>query len=68
MNKCPYSDILGVPKEGIHRIRIFDIAIMDVLLTFVLAWFVKCRLFPYTCIMFFVRYNTTQSILCTHYN
>jgi hypothetical protein len=34
---CKYQNILGKPKEGIHKYRIFNIAIVDVLLTIILA-------------------------------
>jgi hypothetical protein len=34
---CKYKNILGVPGEGAHSIRIFNIAIVDVLLTILLA-------------------------------
>jgi len=30
---CPYKDIFGKPKEGVHQYRLFDIAIVDVLFT-----------------------------------
>ena len=30
---CKYKDLLGVPNKGIHKYRVFDIAIVDVLLT-----------------------------------
>jgi uncharacterized membrane protein len=36
MNYCPFkqfSDILGKPNEGVHSYRIFNIAIVDVILT-----------------------------------
>jgi|688.fasta_scaffold00501_68 fatty acid desaturase len=32
------KDIFGKPRTGPHAIRIFDIAIVDVLGTFLLAW------------------------------
>ena len=32
---CQYRHIFGKEKEGIHSYRIMDIAIMDVLLTFI---------------------------------
>lgn len=35
MNLCKYSDIAGKPREGLHSIRLFDIAIIDVILTIV---------------------------------
>ena len=28
MSLCKYSDILGVPKKGVHSYRIFNIAII----------------------------------------
>ena len=30
---CKYKDVLGKPKQGLHKYRIFNIAIVDVLLT-----------------------------------
>ena len=38
---CKYADILGKPGTGVHSIRIFNIAIVDVLLTVLLAYFTK---------------------------
>jgi fatty acid desaturase len=35
---CPFSNILGEPGKGVHSIRIFNIAVVDVLLTVLLAW------------------------------
>lgn len=34
MNLCQYSEIFGKPNEGAHSIRIFNIAIVDVIMTF----------------------------------
>jgi len=34
---CKYKDILGQPNQGIHQYRLFNIAIIDVLLTILLA-------------------------------
>lgn len=31
MNLCKYKDIFGKPNTGLHSIRFFDIAIVDVL-------------------------------------
>lgn len=44
---CQYKDVLGIPKKGIHSYRLFNIAIVDVLLTFILAYF----------IYFFTKFN-----------
>jgi hypothetical protein len=40
MNLCKYKDMFGKPNTGLHSIRIFNIAIVDVLLTFVLAYII----------------------------
>jgi hypothetical protein len=34
---CKYKDILGIPNEGVHKYRIFDIAINDVFLTIIVS-------------------------------
>jgi hypothetical protein len=38
MNLCKYKDVFGKPGEGAHQYRIFDIAIVDTLLTVLLAF------------------------------
>lgn len=38
---CKYKDILGKPKKGLHSYRVFNIAVFDVLLTFLLAKFIQ---------------------------
>lgn len=38
---CKYKDILGKPKTGLHSYRVYDIAIFDVFLTFLLAKFIQ---------------------------
>lgn len=35
---CKYRNILGTPRKRVHSIRVFDIAIIDVALTFLAAW------------------------------
>ena len=35
---CKYKDILGKPNTGVHFLRLFDIAIFDVLLTVLLGY------------------------------
>jgi uncharacterized membrane protein len=44
-----YKDILGVPREGIHSIRVYDFAIVDFIMTFVgaciIAYFFKMNVF-----------------------
>jgi len=41
MSLCKYKNILGEPGKGIHSFRIFNIAVVDVLLTFVLAFVIN---------------------------
>ena len=35
MNLCKYSELAGKPREGLHSIRLFDIVIIDVILTII---------------------------------
>ncbi len=37
---CQYKNILGKPKEGLHSYRIYNIAIVDVLLTILGAYII----------------------------
>jgi hypothetical protein len=41
MANCPFKDILGKPGTGLHSIRLFGVAVFDLLLTILLAWFTK---------------------------
>ena len=34
---CPYANLLGVPKQGVHAERIFGFSLNDFLATFVVA-------------------------------
>lgn len=38
---CQYKNSLGIPNEGIHSYRLFGVAIVDVIMTFVGAFFVS---------------------------
>jgi fatty acid desaturase len=53
---CKYKDALGKPKEGVHKYRIFNIAIVDVILTIILAsiisWFFKLNFWLILLIVF----------------
>ena len=44
---CNYKDIFGAPKTGAHAMRVGDIAIVDVVATFIvaalIAWLCKCH-------------------------
>ena len=41
MDLCKYKNILGVPGQGPHSYRIFNIAIVDVILTIMLAFIIS---------------------------
>ncbi len=43
-----YRYIFGKPGKGIHRFRICNLAIVDILLTFLLAKIVQVTLFSHT--------------------
>jgi len=43
-----YRYIFGKPGKGIHRFRVCNLAIVDILLTFLLAKLVQVGLFPQT--------------------
>ena len=40
MNLCKYKDIFGKPNTGVHSYRIFNIAIVDLLLTILVAFII----------------------------
>jgi len=44
MSLCEYKDIFGRPREGAHAYRLFDIAVVDVAATIVVA-FIVARVF-----------------------
>ena len=41
MDLCKYKNILGVPGQGPHSYRIFNIAIVDVILTIIVAYIIS---------------------------
>jgi hypothetical protein len=38
---CQYKDIFGEPRKGIHSYSVFNVAIVDTLLTLILAYILK---------------------------
>jgi hypothetical protein len=38
LDLCRYKDLFGRPREGAHAYRLFDIAVVDVAATFVVAY------------------------------
>ena len=43
---CKHKDILGKPGEGVHKYRFMNIAIVDVLLTILLAKAIQYYIIP----------------------
>lgn len=41
VNLCQYSDLFGKPNTGLHTYRFLNIAIVDVIATFLLGIFIK---------------------------
>ena len=67
MNLCKYKDALGKPNEGIHSYRIFNIAIADVIMTFIGAFIISYFLnisFVWTSIYLFILGIILHRIFC----
>ena len=57
MSLCPYKNVFGAPGEGAHSLRVFDIAIVDVVATILVALVVSYISnigFPYILISLFI--------------
>jgi hypothetical protein len=66
-NLCKYKDILGTPNQGVHSYRIFNIAIVDVLLTILVAYILSVVTkykFIYTLIFMFILGIISHRIFC----
>ena len=67
MNLCKYKDALGKPGVGIHSYRIFNIAIADVIMTFIAAFVISYSLkisFVWTSIFLFILGIILHRIFC----
>ena len=53
MSLCKYKDSLGIPNKGIHSYRLFGVAIVDVIMTIILAYLISI----------FTRYNFTKTVI-----
>jgi len=52
---CRYKNIFGRPGKGIHRFRIANIAVVDVIFTFILAYILQ--------VVFFEKYHYLSILL-----
>ena len=41
INICQYKDLFGAPNTGSHKYRLFNIAVIDVIATLLLAYFIS---------------------------
>jgi len=67
LNLCKYKDIFGKPNEGAHSYRIFNIAIVDVVLTILAAYLLSIFTgykFIYTVIFMFILGIISHRIFC----
>jgi hypothetical protein len=54
LNLCAYKNIFGEPNKGIHKYRVFDIEIVDVLMTIIGAYIIYIKIKkPYPNIKFY---------------
>jgi hypothetical protein len=53
---CDHRNILGKPNEGIHKYRIFNFSIIDIMLTiiaaYILSWLFKANFWATLIILF----------------
>lgn len=67
LDLCKYKNILGEPDKGVHSFRIFNIAIVDVLLTilaaYIMSYFTNYKLI-YTLIFMFILGIISHRIFC----
>lgn len=64
---CKYSKIFGNPNEGIHKYRFMGIAIVDFIMTIILAYFVAFFMkwsFLYTTIGLFLLGILAHRLFC----
>ena len=67
MNLCKYKNSLGVPGVGVHSYRIFDIAIIDVIFTFIGAFLISYIFkidYLWSCIILFSMGIALHRLFC----
>lgn len=67
MDLCKYKNIFGEVGKGVHSYRLFGVAIVDVLATIAVAYFLSKILktpFLYTLIVFFILGIILHRLLC----
>ena len=67
LNLCKYKDIFGKPKQGAHSYRVFNIAIVDLVLTILAAYLLSILTgynIIYTLIFMFILGIISHRIFC----
>jgi hypothetical protein len=67
MNLCKYHDIFGKPREGVHSFRIFDLAVVDVVGTVIIAYVIHRRSkysFPFVLILLLLTGHIMHRLFC----
>jgi hypothetical protein len=67
MSFCEYKNILGIPNTGIHSYRFLGVAIADVIMTIVVAFFISYFFnvsFLITCIVLFALGIVLHRLFC----
>lgn len=64
---CKYKDLFGAPNTGVHRFRIFNIAIVDVAVTLVIVYlfsrFTKINIWI-SLVIFFIAMLVSHRLFC----
>ena len=67
MGLCKYANIFGEHGKGVHSFRIFNIAIVDVVLTIIIAYFINKKFkkgFYKTLLIIFIIGIISHRIFC----
>jgi hypothetical protein len=64
MNLCPYRNIFGKVNEGVHKYRLFNIAVVDVLATVVLAILLSRKYFWQVLVVLFILGIILHRLFC----
>jgi hypothetical protein len=54
MDLCKYKDIFGEPRKGAHSYRLFDLAIVDVIATYLLSLYISKHYKEYSVLKLFI--------------
>lgn len=64
MSLCKYRSILGNPGQGVHSFRIFNVAVVDVVLTVLAAVLISRRHFWKVLLALFVAGIVAHRVFC----